>query len=186
MKVCTRCGVDKPLSDFYSEPKGKYGVRSRCKPCMVSEAAEWRKHNKPNLDPELAYARYKRWIEKNKEWEKAYRKKRSKLPEERAKRRAYLKRSGKSVEYAQRRRAQIREAEGSYTAEEWEDLCAKYDYRCLACGADEVTVDHIVPLSKGGSNMIDNLQPLCMSCNCSKQDRVVDYRLNNDTCDLPV
>jgi len=33
-----------------------------------------------------------------------------------------------------------------------------------------------VPLIKGGSDSIDNLQPLCGYCNSSKGTRVIDYR----------
>jgi len=35
-------------------------------------------------------------------------------------------------------------------------------------GASVITVDHIVPISKGGINSIQNLQPLCYSCNSKK------------------
>ena len=68
--------------------------------------------------------------------------------------------------------------QGSFTAQEWQDLCARHDYRCLACGESNVklTVDHVVPLSKGGMNTIENLQPLCGSCNSSKHTKEIDYR----------
>lgn len=45
-------------------------------------------------------------------------------------------------------------------------------YVCLRCSSnDDLTLDHIVPLSKGGSNTVENLQTLCRSCNASKGDR---------------
>lgn len=70
---------------------------------------------------------------------------------------------------------------GSYTAAEWQELKARYDHRCLCCGRQEpeivLTVDHVVPVARGGSSDIANIQPLCLSCNCSKQDRVIDYRI---------
>lgn len=79
-----------------------------------------------------------------------------------------------------RRRARIRGAIGSWTAAEWEALKAECDHRCLMCGLPEpeivLTVDHIVPVSLGGTNTIDNLQPLCRPCNSKKHQKVIDLR----------
>lgn len=62
---------------------------------------------------------------------------------------------------------------------EWKALCAKYDNRCLACGQKKrLEIDHIIPISKGGHNSIDNVQPLCRSCNSKKYVREIDYRKN--------
>ena len=49
------------------------------------------------------------------------------------------------------------------------------NYTCVECGArkdDGATlhVDHIVPVSKGGSDELDNLQTLCSDCNLNKSD----------------
>jgi 5-methylcytosine-specific restriction endonuclease McrA len=64
-----------------------------------------------------------------------------------------------------------------FTLEEWEGLLELYGQRCLRCGAPEpLSVDHIVPLSLGGSNAIENVQPLCEMCNNIKGARVRDYR----------
>lgn len=69
---------------------------------------------------------------------------------------------------------------GTYTTQEWRDLCARYDYACLCCGKREpeikLTPDHVIPLSKGGRNDIGNLQPLCKPCNTAKNARTIDYR----------
>lgn len=79
-----------------------------------------------------------------------------------------------------RRRARKRMAEGSFTKQEWQALCVKYDFRCLCCGrqAPEIrlTADHVIPLVRGGSNYIENVQPLCSSCNSSKHNKIIDYR----------
>ena len=48
---------------------------------------------------------------------------------------------------------------------------------CLCCGSEkDITIDHIVPVFKDGENSIDNLQPLCRSCNSRKSTNEIDYR----------
>jgi len=53
-----------------------------------------------------------------------------------------------------------------FSAEERLALLAFYRYRCCFCGRDTVKleVDHVVPLGQGGSNRIENIQPLCADC----------------------
>lgn len=54
----------------------------------------------------------------------------------------------------------------------------KYGKICLCCGSDNyISLDHIVPVFHGGENSIDNLQPLCRSCNSRKGTNIIDYRL---------
>lgn len=70
-----------------------------------------------------------------------------------------------------------RDRAGTFTTQEWVELCNKYNNRCIACGKQgKLEVDHIVPLSCGGTNTIDNIQPLCRRCNASKSARIIDYR----------
>jgi 5-methylcytosine-specific restriction endonuclease McrA len=74
------------------------------------------------------------------------------------------------------RRARRRGSVGFYTNKEWEDLKAKCEFRCQMCGRHEserkLTVDHIVPVSRGGSSWIQNIQPLCKPCNSRKGNRM--------------
>lgn len=76
----------------------------------------------------------------------------------------------------QKRRSLKRSAEGSFTIEEWLNLKKKFNFTCPVCLRSEpeimLTIDHVIPLSKSGSNYIINIQPLCRSCNCSKRDRI--------------
>lgn len=73
-----------------------------------------------------------------------------------------------------------KEIEGSFTAKEWRDLKKQYKNRCVACGAyGRLSVDHVIPTSKGGTGYITNIQPLCLDCNRRKSDKSVDYRKSN-------
>lgn len=78
------------------------------------------------------------------------------------------------------RRARKTQAGGRYTIEQWENLKTKYNYTCLCCGKREPEIelhaDHIVPIAKGGHSNIDNIQPLCRSCNSSKGTKIIDFR----------
>jgi len=68
---------------------------------------------------------------------------------------------------------------GSHTFGEWEILKAQYDWTCPSCKKKEseikLTEDHIVPLSKGGSDNIENIQPLCRHCNSLKHTKIIKY-----------
>ncbi len=76
------------------------------------------------------------------------------------------------------RRARQNAAGGRYTSAEWQALVNHYGNKCLCCGRDDVelTADHVIPIVKGGRSDIDNIQPLCRSCNSSKHDKTIDYR----------
>lgn len=78
-----------------------------------------------------------------------------------------------------RRYARKKGADGDYTLKEWKELKEKFNHKCPKCGKEEpeieLTVDHIVPLSKGGNNDIDNIQPLCRKCNAQKCDDVKEF-----------
>lgn len=77
----------------------------------------------------------------------------------------------------QRRRAREALAPGSFTPAEWRAMCEHYGHRCLCCGVVKpLTPDHVIPLSKGGSNDIANIQPLCLDCNRRKGTKSTDYR----------
>lgn len=69
-------------------------------------------------------------------------------------------------------------AKGTHTDAEWARMVAIYG-RCLRCGeADsKLAKDHIVPIYQGGSDAIQNLQPLCMRCNQSKGPDSTDHRV---------
>lgn len=50
MKTCTKCGVEKPLSEYHKDPKGKGGLRAYCKICNVAMVSEWQKANRDRVN----------------------------------------------------------------------------------------------------------------------------------------
>ena len=67
-----------------------------------------------------------------------------------------------------------------------EDLCPKLHDRqwrkslhkftgksCIYCGHDSESIDHVLPLSKGGLSITENCVPACLSCNGKKSDKDV-------------
>lgn len=66
----------------------------------------------------------------------------------------------------------------THTALEWEVMASIFGC-CVRCGVVEKLVkDHIVPIYQGGSDGLENIQPLCRSCNASKGSEAVDHRDN--------
>jgi uncharacterized protein YdaU (DUF1376 family) len=69
---------------------------------------------------------------------------------------------------------------GTHSQQEWEllrDICGP---QCLRCGSQAALVkDHIIPVYQGGSDGIDNIQPLCKPCNSSKGPDRTDHRPNH-------
>lgn len=122
----------------------------------------------------------KDWYVKNKERIAEYGKKyREQNKEIIRKKRSLYYQSNKETKRAsnQRRRANKRGCFGSFTKEEFVELCNKYGNKCLMCGeVKPLSADHIIPISAGGENTIKNIQPLCVSCNSKKHTKILDFR----------
>lgn len=155
----------------------------------VNERSKQHYHNNPGVYQQIKQHRQedlekyresirdfrKKHPERIKVYTKRYRKKHPELY------RSWMKSNpGKGAAYQAARRAIKTQAGGSYTVQEWEALKAQYDYTCLCCGRREpaikLTADHVIPITKLGSSNIDNIQPLCFSCNSSKNTKIIDYR----------
>ena len=61
----------------------------------------------------------------------------------------------------------------------------KYDGKCQCCGRllsfeaevcenDYPSIDHVIPLSRGGTHEWDNVQLLCRGCNIKKSNKIID------------
>jgi len=89
----------------------------------------------------------------------------------------------KVKDYSHRKSIRKRNAKckGTHTYAEWQSLKLAYDFTCPLCNRKEpkikLTKDHIIPISKDGSDDISNIQPLCAACNASKGNKI-DSRYN--------
>ena len=148
-KPCKKCGT----SEWY---KG-----GQCKSCAKEARRQWRQAN-----PEKANEKNRRWRQANPEKAKE------------GNRRWRQANPDADAAKAHRRRTRKTKAGGSFTAAEFKAIVRHYGGKCLCCGRTGVklTADHVVPVSKGGTSYIDNIQPLCQSCNSSKGTQTIDYR----------
>lgn len=74
-------------------------------------------------------------------------------------------------------RARAYGVDGQLTTDDWLAVLDRYGEFCLRCGnLEAIQLDHVIPLSRGGSNSRDNIQPLCGECNNRKRANIEDYR----------
>lgn len=146
-KLCSGCGQVKQSQEFGH----RFIVGGHCKECRsASESANYAK----NKDSRRQYAR-------------KYRQENLQMVREMALR-------GYRV---RRERLKAAREDGQVTAQDKAALLAEYGHKCMCCGAvDPLTFDHIVPISTGGKDEIENMQILCGPCNSSKGTRTIDYR----------
>lgn len=82
--------------------------------------------------------------------------------------------------YRSRRRARKAGNGGSHTTEQRRIKFEELGNRCFYCGiSGKMTVDHQTPLSRGGTDNIDNLVPACGSCNRRKGTKTQDEFLDH-------
>jgi 5-methylcytosine-specific restriction endonuclease McrA len=69
--------------------------------------------------------------------------------------------------------------EPGHTEREWQRLLARHQGKCAYCGAPATEREHVVPLSRGGSDFIGNILPACRSCNNQKNNKfLIEWRQN--------
>ena len=166
----------------YITPNGE----RTCKTCQNMHQKKWRdknkayfkKYQKENKEKYLAATR--RWVARNLEKSRARARewRRNNLKRARANDKAWARKNkDKANAKTHKRNTRLTGAGGSFTAAEWTALCEKYNNRCLCCGKRrKLTADHVIPVSKGGTSNISNIQPLCGPCNSRKGAKTIDFR----------
>lgn len=72
--------------------------------------------------------------------------------------------------HAKRRAAKYKTVSGRITRNEWDAIKEKHGHRCIYClkKPPRLTMDHFIPLSKGGEHTASNIVPACHLCNSRK------------------
>ncbi len=195
-KECSICLEMELMENFHKKKDGGFGRDTRCKKCaqkrkkryylenreeILEKGAEYRKENREKvLERHRKYKRENR--ELIRERGKLYREKnRDKMRE---RRKGYYQRNKtyyakwrsenkeKIAAWTARRRARKRGLPDDLTSEEFEGIKEIFGGNCALSGkADEVTIDHFIPLKTGkGGTIKENVIPLSISLNSSKKD----------------
>ncbi|HJC29572.1 MAG TPA: HNH endonuclease [Candidatus Dietzia intestinigallinarum] len=175
-KPCTKCGEVKPLTEYHRNTGTRDGHQTQCKVCKSTHKQGWY-----NANREKNAARRRAWREANRDkiysFNREYHARRwANDPEYRERVRAQrkagfiryhrLKANAKQEPYT---RQAIFERDGWICG-----ICAEpIDPRLLGqVRPDAPSIDHIVPLSRGGDDTPANVQAGHFGCNSGKRDRI--------------
>lgn len=189
MKKCTQCHQELPFVSFSKDSRSVSGVRSECKQCQNIRQIAYLKTEKGKLSRRKYHCSEKgKAADKKSEQallgkERMSRYRKSPKGKDSLKKRSaryYQTDKGKLklINASHRRRLSGAGAVSSLTLAEWNDIKRLYKYKCVYCGEKKhLTMDHVIPISKGGLHTKGNILPACQSCNSVKGNRPVLLQL---------
>ena len=168
--MCALCQQDVPLELMVKSKRVKSGYTNHCKPCARALSKAWREAN-----TEKARASTQAWANKNKSRRRAKNRERYALNRDKliAQTAQYRKDHPEMVVMYNYRRKEHSNKNEKFVilSKEINKLLSSL---CVKCGTRErITLDHIIPVARGGRHSIGNLQPLCKSCNSSKSVKTI-------------
>jgi 5-methylcytosine-specific restriction endonuclease McrA len=185
LKTCTKCSLEKDLSEFSAHAETADHLRPECKDCIKAyNRAYHQKNRESQLEKQRIYKAA------NKDAISAagalyYKKNRESLI---AKTNRYrLENYDAVLQVLRNRRARKKNAQGSHTKKDIETLLLLQKHKCASCtkklklsGKGKYHIDHITSLARGGSNDKYNLQILCPECNLRKHAKdPIDWAQKN-------
>jgi 5-methylcytosine-specific restriction endonuclease McrA len=190
LKECTSCHKQLPFTVeyFVARRTVKSGLHSICKECAATQKLEWVAHNRQRVNtqnreyrlrhPEKDVERSKNWARNNPDKAKANKQRyilRHPAKVRQSKQNWERNNPDKKLANTRNRRARLKGATGKHTAEDVAKQFASQKGCCWHCGLPingTFHVDHLIPVSRGGSNDARNIVISCPSCNLSKSDKL--------------
>ena len=169
-RICNKCKEEKTLDSFPKNKSCKNGRERTCKTCVYKS-----RQNKEAKANQKRLA--KRWYQENRDLSLERQTKR--YEENKEKLQAYGRKHAKDnpliyrASNQRRRAAKRNNGNNDLTAKQIAELFNKHK-NCKYCGAEgNLTIDHVIPISKGGQNTLANIVPACMPCNNSKRAKIL-------------
>ena len=173
MKICSKCKVAKPFSEFGKHNQTKDGHKSRCKICNAEEMRSYYATHTESVKNSVSS-----WNSKNKDKHALYVQKWAceNMERKKSSNSTWRKRRKDLVNAStQKRRAAKKNQLGVVSKNIVEKLMRSQKSLCINCKADLTRsgyhIDHIMPLSLGGIHADENLQLLCPTCNIKKHNK---------------
>ena len=183
LKRCSKCGVEKDILYFYRDRTCKDGHQSKCKKCSMEVVRAFQQTPNGKRTKARADAKYhqtqKGEIALARRGKKYSQTQKGKTSMAKRHKTYYQTRRGKMAikRATHRRRAHMKSTEASLASEQWDAVISMQGNKCNICKQKFTkrrlpTIDHIIPLSKGGGLTFENAQALCRSCNSSKNAKL--------------
>jgi len=175
-KQCAKCKIVKDRADFHSAKNRKDGLYAYCQSCAIADVQK--KMSNPKTKAKKAeydaqrYASQKKDILKLKK--ERYENSRKQLIEKSTMWAKENKEARRAISksYKGRRRSIERCGINGVQLKNWLELQIKICNWCNANCSEKFEIDHIIPLSRGGSHEVDNLTIACPSCNRQKSNKM--------------
>jgi hypothetical protein len=177
-RKCSQCKTVKPVSEF-AKSSTRSGYQGYCRSCQSANSSKYEARRSQEKRRERAkkdwqrrkndpqyWERHNSWLAENEDRVKSLGK------EYRKKNRVFL------LTARANQNAKNKNVYGTLERQDWKFILEYCDFTCLSCEnkTEDFHIDHVISMFNGGTNTIDNIQPLCGYCNLKKGRRNYDFR----------
>lgn len=163
VKICTKCKKIKDLSEFNRRKMSIDGLQPTCRFCDNERSRKYAADHR-----EEACIKARKWVEKNRERanenKRRYRKERPDVW-----------RKNNALRRARKNKAKI------FGEVDFDKILKRDKGKCWLCrkkvAKKDLSFDHVIPLSKGGEHSERNIRVAHLSCNCSKNSKLIEHQM---------